>query len=482
MSKYFEKDKNVTEDTKKVTTNLFMEDMMNFVEERIEEKRFNMLAQYLLFEEYDTECIMQDIDIYDEYQNCNLLTCVNDIHCCLLIKSFIIASNRQNNQFSTGFPFLYHKYYKNIDHQQIQQEQISTAEQNNFGGHSVANLYVKKYYNSLKDEVMNCMFITMDQFKEKVVEKTNKFIETKKCKTIRCIHGKNDENKDPLHYGINYNTIISSYHLHAVILYCDFTDFCTDFSKSFRKIKWNESLESVKNRNSRYYHISKYLREAIQYYGVTGDKLFAGNHYTETGPFFTGMSFEMNIGSFSMRLNGPTSTSAQKEIAIRFAGECGILVKLNNNKSPAWNETFFNTSWISTFAEEDERLFFGGRYAIQIQSIILMKTKNNFKNIIKSLWKFDAILSGHHLHDDEESITSKDVSIVSALIQYVLGDFSKNKILDRLDKYIKDNWYLFTINKTQIVLSLHYMYNIENKSFIDLIMYDIQEHDRNQIA
>ena len=64
---------------------------------------------------------------------------------------------------------------------------------------------------------------------------------------------------DDLHYGIEPGTTISYNHLLAVCLYTDFSDLCTDFSQSFRRIHNYESSDSIKVRNRNYHFMAKYL-------------------------------------------------------------------------------------------------------------------------------------------------------------------------------------------------------------------------------
>ena len=183
----------------------------------------------------------------------------------------------------------------------------------------------------------------------------------------------------------------------------------------------------------------------------------------------------MNIGSFSIRLNVPTSTSKQKEIAIRFTGRDGLVLQLNNNQHPGILEVFFDSSWISAFPEEDERIYFGGRHKTQLQSIIVMQTKKNYHQIINAFFKFDSMLSaGYMKYVDVKDV---DVDIITAVIEYIVGG-SSSKYRDKLDDYIKQNFYLFTQNTTQITLNLKKINDIKNRSFIDILMHSIQAQKR----
>eukprot|EP01084_Bolivina_argentea_P250689 420141_1 len=108
------------------------------------------------------------------------------------------------------------------------------------------------------------------------------------------------------------------------------------------------------------------------------------------------MSVLMNMPQFNIRLCSPTSTSMQIEVAIRFSGRNGIILQFNNPREQLQCAFLrgFNVSWISRYAEEDERLFFGGFYPIQIQSIRLRKTKQNFEKIVYSIFYLDLCITG----------------------------------------------------------------------------------------
>ncbi len=68
----------------------------------------------------------------------------------------------------------------------------------------------------------------------------------------------------------------------------------------------------------------------------------------------------------SVGFNSPISTSKHKEIIMRFADMNGIMIQLNNQQSYAQNETFFDTSFISAFPEESERIFWTSKHQIEI--------------------------------------------------------------------------------------------------------------------
>ena len=106
----------------------------------------------------------------------------------------------------------------------------------------------------------------------------------------------------------------------------------------------------IKQRNSRYYHWSKRLREAVE--------LFGDYNYDIDPPFYTGISCVMEMQSFSIRLCAPTSTSVQMEVAVKFSGSNGIIMQLTTKGIMTGTAQFvrgFDVSWLSNFKEEDER-------------------------------------------------------------------------------------------------------------------------------
>eukprot|EP01084_Bolivina_argentea_P291449 500914_1 len=466
-----ENNKNADEDQ---TEETFIDELIHHINSLgVDEKIVNGLKEYLYLEEYDTESIQNDIDIYIKEKHCNLLEVMgNNVDYIEMMKHFVKTVTVSSVAFSTGFVFWYWNYYKNINQDAIKYKQIPwgasneavSSQNHDFGGHSLRDLYVEKYFKSLKQEILQSNLITLNLFKENVIEKCNQYFDTQKCKNIKCTMGKKGKmdhyaQDDPLHFGIKYGAKLKKSHLHSLVLYCDFTDFCTNFSSSFRKVKWNETLQSVKQRNRKYFHISKNLREVIQYYGMNnGGKYEGSRNGTEQGPYFTGISFVLHIPEFSIRLNGPNSTTLHKEIAIRFAGRDGMMLQLNN-KGTGNMETFFNVSWLSGYAEEDERIFCGGRYPLQLESVIIMETQNNYKSFITAFFKLDQALGGW-----SQNVKDAEFRLIRFLVENCLEEIYKqvfNSLVQpmigknvKVDEFVKDTFFLFRQQKTKIILNL----------------------------
>eukprot|EP01084_Bolivina_argentea_P004729 8959_1 len=180
------------------------------------------LTKYLSVEEYDTDSIQNDVDIYEEEKQCNLLEAARyNLNCIEEIKNHIKMVTISSTSFSTGFVFWYWAYYKYVDDNTIKQQQYGYGTDNNFGGYDIQNLFVTEQFSSLKLEVLNTKFITIEQFEKKVIQKGDAYFITTKCKQMKCII-----DNDGLHFGIKKGDSLKKEHLYSLILYCDFTDFC----------------------------------------------------------------------------------------------------------------------------------------------------------------------------------------------------------------------------------------------------------------
>merc|ERR1711971_686831 len=299
----------------------------------------------------------------------------------------------------TGLIFWYWDHYRKASDRDIKQHPRGIYNQMDFGGHSIVDLCVSPRFESLKEEAMESGVVDIEEFNATVVDKAGRYLAGRKCKAMK-------SGGDPFKFGIRCGSPLSLRHVQAVLLYTDFSEFSTAFSSSFRKLSWNESIRDANQRNARFCHTAKALRECVQLFGC--DNLVSDNG-NESGPFFTGMSVVLNIPSFAINLQGPTSTSKQKEVAMRFAGDYGLIIKLSNEGHPEDSVRFWDASWMSCFREEDERIFFAAQFKLKLETIIVVATANNYKKSVAAFFKFDEILSGSAPLD---GVTAKDFDIV----------------------------------------------------------------------
>ena len=163
----------------------------------------------------------------------------------------------------------------------------------------------------------------------------------------------------PPYYEIPRDSILSAENLISIILYCDYSDLCSNFSCSFRKVLAFESLDRIKKRNMNYWWMAKILRQTVECYGQCsmGDTDKDYNLINKmSGPYYCGVSVVIDMPSFNIRLSSPTSTTKQEEIAHNFCGEDGMLIQMDNPDTPQYQMLrAFNCSWLSRYKSEDER-------------------------------------------------------------------------------------------------------------------------------
>ena len=203
------------------------------------------------------------------------------------------------------------------------------------------NRIVRPYYSDFKTEIMEYRYINniMEEYQSRIHKKAVEYHATNLVKSI----------KDEIGYIIPFSYLI------CIILYTDYSELSTDFSSTFRAKHKYEPLGSIRKRNERYYWLSKGLTEMISDYGQSYDRE-VGLLSKLCGPFYTGMSFVMNVNDFKMKLAGPTSSSVHKEVAIRFGGQNGMLLEFDNSYGSGRKVHGFDFSWISRYGlQEDER-------------------------------------------------------------------------------------------------------------------------------
>ena len=230
--------------------------------------------------------------------------------------------------FSIGFKYDYWRKYKYHSNPEIK----------------IRNeLYIDKLYDNFKDEIYQYRHeMSIKTFKQTVMVKVEQYMQSDSVKRIKCprFHVSNL-------YQIEWRDAISKDHIISVILYTDYTNLSSNFSSSFRKHGPFDCYQAAKNRNRKYWWWSKYLTETVQVFGAN---YFQGLR----GPFYSGMSMVLKIPEFNIRLVSPTSTTLHIEVAVKFSGQQGIIIKMDNSKVGPETKAM-DVSWLSRYSEEEER-------------------------------------------------------------------------------------------------------------------------------
>eukprot|EP01084_Bolivina_argentea_P083866 151818_1 len=422
--------------------------------------------------EFDSEAI--EYDVVDD--NSNLKSYYEPITGPIYIplKNYFRDIQLYSSTFNIGYRLYYWVFYKNaaaLDDNEIEEWLWN---KNDHGGYKQHQLYVSPKYKTIKDEVLNNTIFALGLYSLNVsIKKTEKYMNAGKVKgmVVRQVFGQND----PLKYNLKNGTPITFHHILAIILYCDESDLSREFSKTFRKTSLHQTIAEIIKQNQQYAVWSRLCRETVEYYGHKGfgDVVEKTTINSLIGPFYCGLSVEMALPEFSIRLASPTSTSLQEEIAIRFAGEEGLLMRLNNNGTEISGDLRgFLCSWLSNYPLEAEVLFIGGEYRMKIESVSTITTQQNFSPFFQVLFLFNcmlngSVLNGHYIND----IAETQRTMLDHLIEHKL---KVNGFTNTVPEYINDTFEAYTNNKKEIILNLHEI-DTNLSKIAELILYGVKK-------
>lgn len=262
-----------------------------------------------------------------------------------------------------------------------------------------------------------------------------------------------------------------------MVLYTDDAKLQDKLTKTFRRAYKFESLSSIKQRNKEIYWWSRNLRELVGYYGITGwglnrinDEKYNICHMNQKGPFYLCISRVKIIPQVMIRFNGPVSTAKSYDVINRFTSRDGMIISLDNmSYGKSYNLRCFDCRWLSNYAGQDEYFWMNGDEKIRIQNIIIIKNPINFNNFFRSLYYFDAMITGINIEQERANkIRASDIEILSKFIDNKLNN---NKI-ENIPKYMIQLFHNYIDNKTQLIINLIYLEQYFEK-ITSLIMQNI---------
>ena len=424
--------------------------LKDFQKEVGDEAAVHRLVEFMEEQQYDTETMNEDIAVYAESKQCNVrkaMEAQGDGEEFGAVRKWLRYHRVSGSSFSTGKWWAYWPWYWEQTSETMINLRSFTWDRIDFGGHSIESLCVHPYFQNLKEEAMGSGLISA-KFWKSLIDKATRYLKSSKCKKMVDEYG--DGNK--LKFGVPVCFKVTLEHLLSLLLYTDSSEYCTALSETFRAIKSGETIEEMNGRNSMYYWTSKNLKELVYCFG--------GHAANEKRPFFTGLSFEINIPQFQIGLVGPTSTSLAKEVAVRFAGEKGTLVVLKGGSSKC-----FDASFVSAYPEEEERIFIGSRFRETVSSIILVNSAKNYKKAIGAYSKFDAIFSGRKI----DKMSALEIEIITESLRWINGgdDAENHKMLDL---FILETFYSFIIHKKMIYLMFGHLYFAKENDIVNTVM------------
>eukprot|EP01083_Nonionella_stella_P233048 821504_1 len=415
----------------------FMDGLHEFLSLHFDKEQTSLIQKTLADEEYDTESIEMDMETnhYSNIRQC----CGDNDH---MMDSISDAFNRYTNNvellqrcFQIGYAFNYWTNY-----------QLPTDQ---------GPMCIKPKYTSLKEEIQNnsiCQ-LTRDQLNQSVT-KAYQLLQTSQAKATTAFRYPRQEILVPRfqgwcrHADIKKGTPLSVDNILCLVLYTDWSELSTQFSATFRSKTPFETITFTKNRNREFAVWSRLMRETIPCFGDMGNMRHIDGWNecgVASGPFFCGISSVVAMPSFNIELQAPTSTTSQLEVAVRFAGEYGITIQLNNNghlhayRIPSWD-----CSWLSNYPGEDERLWMGGSalFGMKLETVRIIGKGANFDPYFKALFYLDCMLTSNNIQGTQKP-TSSDY-----LMLYELINTSK------APKYVQKTLESYTKNKTDISIDM----------------------------
>eukprot|EP01083_Nonionella_stella_P228103 808668_1 len=363
-----------------------------------------------------------------------------------------------------------------------------------YGASGYYGCLVDKKYESLKEELTcnDLVILTTEQFNnelrksklhfhsfccKKWMERYHAKCKQKKLKDIEyLLHEKHSDRRDGSHshkeddlYHIlssHYDSnLLQLHHVLSLMVYCNFTDLQFEFSATYRKKTLNEPDESVLDRHSTFYHLGKYLKEVVDWFGTEVGK-------NDAGPtrFYHGINDEFTFPKFvNVDIYSPLSTTTRFSVAAQFATESGVIVTLKSSAHKIYYSklNYISVDWLSDYGNESECLFVqsGGRF--DFENIILVEAGIQLSSVFRCIRHLDTL---HSVRVKFEAMTSMhDQQLLQSLIENELyrklGTESKYSKCGGLHKYAVTIFHQYCVNKNKIAIDKENM--VSNMAFLN---------------
>eukprot|EP01083_Nonionella_stella_P139514 425653_1 len=245
-------------------------------------------------------------------------------------------------------------------------------------------------------------------------------------------------------YNIQRGDTIAVKHILAICLYTDNSGLCTDYRSTFRRLKTDRNEEDVIHRFRSYYFLSRFLFEAIEFWG---------SPLKPNEIVYHGLDKELLFERFSHHFHAPMSTTIAIESAVNFAAG-GILLHLRNGNKDINQQyaiaqfepnqpRFLDVRPFSHFSHEDERLFFGNSVIFEIVNMRHMRhpeqiPKNTLRqfNLLQRIIKNKKIEWNKEKQNEWDNSLAKQIQKVREINVSTLEYDSLNDEVDALERYL----------------------------------------------
>lgn len=275
-------------------------------------------------------------------------------------------------------------------------------------------------------------------------------------------------NKWTIQYGLPAEIPIEVRHILVVLLYCNFSKFCSLFSSTYRRIPNTESDEDLLTRHSNFRDFGRLLRESVEVYGTSFEES------EDVDILYHGISIEMMFEATYAKFCAPTSCTRSFMVAVNFA-KSGIIIELKNDLNA--NTFYFDCSIVSDFSNEDERLILGGHTFIPFISIHNIASNLDFQLFIRTITCLQFMLNGKY---SNIRVTKDMRKVLSKMVRFqLLNERSKKveheresesesaehtKLGNKLPQFIQVLFAGVVKNLKQAIFSVKYLNSNNNKS------------------
>eukprot|EP01083_Nonionella_stella_P040217 109293_1 len=342
------------------------------------------IQSYLFFSRYPASEFLNDMDHIDRHklnhpriQSCSSARCPH-IQRTITRTGNVFAQSKslqvKKEYFNTNFPSDF-RYISMLDqahsrlmHSHDETTQIKTKVMMNTDHVSTDSpLYntgvymeyhtLKPLYQNLFGEIVrnpNCE-IDKDQCDSELEEskmfcQTDKLDDWSACKT-------------DLKHAIKVNEPMHIEHILCLKVYCNYSNHCEQFRRSYRKMGVDDTDDDVIRRHcDNYYWFGRFVTAAVEFWGDIPQK---------DDEFYHGLSTKFVFRDFSTVYEIPTSTTWDFSVAQKFCNSNGIVLKLAPKFTDDVNHSrCLDVSPLSQFADDEkEQLIFAGMTVLSITNI-----------------------------------------------------------------------------------------------------------------
>eukprot|EP01084_Bolivina_argentea_P113374 202065_1 len=253
---------------------------------------------------------------------------------------------------------------------------------------------IKYKFKDLKEELTSngISELTIDQFTHEL-EKATIYYNTDYCAKI--VDKYVDDNFDDSIFDGNSDRFyrrryLSVVDILSIMVYCNYSNLSYEFSKTYRKIKPNETKEEIGVRHSNFYWLAKFVYETVNWFGSS----------ERVPSLYHGIGNECILPTISesfrgVKIYGPLSTSSSIAVAANFAKYNSGLIIMFDDHDYANGSRCFSCNWLSDYSHEQEYLFLQNRYGyFKITNIIHAASGIEFAIIINALRILLTLING----------------------------------------------------------------------------------------